>query len=245
MENKSNRSYFHPHVKDGFVSSGDISLSPLTVRHSWCSPNSDNTTSKAGSTPPPSRAPTTVDAHSRAIVIPPGQRRAPSRIPYPCKGCITHSPEPLMCAGTRDRPPPLLVAAAWWCSRPSRVDAHRTSAVDGTIDLVRPYDGRRRAHVARWRELTARATRSHARTLARPRPRVFFAVRESRHRESERKKKTCAFIYGSRTSRVIGRQRLSLSLARGCVRLTTCRRVNSAHAASARATGGSINSHSW
>lgn len=142
-----------------------------------------------------------------------------------------------MCADTRDRPPPRL-AAAWWRSRPTRIDAHRTFAnADGTIDAAR-HNGRRR-----WRRapragrspdrLARRTTRDHARENL---------SRRVRHVKGGKK--------GGRLVRLftepgpLGRE-LSvgggLSLARGACNSTACRRLYSAHATSARATSGSIN----
>jgi len=88
---------------------------------------------------------------------------------------------------------------------------------------------------------------SHARTPARPHPRVFPIVREKSSREIQGEKKVRLvrlFTDPEPRELSVGNGSLSLSLARGCVRLAACRRVDSAHAASARATGGSINPHS-
>lgn len=210
-----------PPRESGFVSSGDISPSPLIVRHSWCSPTA--TTQQAR---------WAVHHRYHEWHEPHDSRRAFAccrhlsgrdsddcplcSVAHLCTEYLIHSPEPLMCDGTRDRPPPLLVAAAWWRNRPSRVDAHRTSAVavDGTINLVRTMGDDAHTMVAHCCELTARTT-PIARTYGHARV-SFLSCAITPHRKSKGKKsKTRAFIYGSWASRVIGRQRLSLFLARG------------------------------
>lgn len=144
---------------------------------------------------------------TRTRVPPSSPRTATSAVAHLPSHRVPRSPEPLMCAGTRDRPPPLLMAAAWWRSQPSRIDVHRTSAVtvDGIIDLVYDLVRGDDAHTSR---ADASADRTHdpfARThapSARPRPRVFPAARDTSQRgpEGVKKGKTRAFIYGSRAS---------------------------------------------
>lgn len=196
-----------------FASSGDISPRAFIVGYSWRSPAAGNVISKARAVllhlPSPRRAPHTPACWS---FIP---RLSSPHTSHPLRYRVLHSPEPLMCADTRDRPPPRL-AAAWWRSRPTRIDAHRTFAnADGTIDAAR-HNGRRR-----WRRAprAGRSARS-ARTTdhARPRPRESFPPRATRQRGKKRRK-TCAFIYGTGASRarVIGRRR-PLSRSR-CVQL--------------------------
>lgn len=117
---------------------------------------------------------------------------------------LTHSPEPLMCADTRDRRPPRL-AAAWWRSWPTRVDAHRTFG--GTIDVARP-GGRQHEHTAR--ELT-RVNRSPARRITESRPREWY-----RHfREEEKKEDSGAFIYGGFAVLSVGGGSCSVRATRG------------------------------
>lgn len=203
---KSNQSYFYGHVKTASSRVATPFPCPFVIRtHSWHTfASNDNTTNKA------SRSCSTVThnkPHSRRIVIP--RTTTSAAAPTPCHrsqgASLACSPEPLMCAGTRDRPPPRLTAV-WWRNRPTRVDdVHRTSAaaVDGgTIDAVRP-DGRRRAHAR---------SRNHARESLPPRARDTSEWPEG---EKKKKEPPCAFIYGygvSQAWRVISLGDSSLSL---------------------------------
>lgn len=138
----------------------------------------------------------------------------------------SNSPEPLMCAGTRDKPPPRLTAV-WWRNRSIRVDdVHRTSAVavdDGIIDAVRPED---------------------TRSPTQPRPRVSPSAREGHVRLTRGRKKGKDLVRVYLRICILGltsyQPRRQFSLARAKL-VAACWQISSAHATSARATGGSIN----